>query len=143
MADKKKKKTNPLGQEGSPHFSYIPAPEAEKAPEVAPAPEQAPEAAPAEVEKVAYFCTIGAYLDTLQAAIDEWNAGEGAEKGVYIEVTSNINDGSSANEILMQAGTFHDISDGGTNQAWVLNGWTKDLWEIDDPGLKEMIASNE
>lgn len=129
--------------EPAPAPEATPAPEAEKAPEAAPAPEQAPEAAPTEVEKVTYFCTIGAYLDTLQAAINEWNAGEGAEKGVYIEVTSNINDGSAANEILMQAGTFHDISDGGYTQSWVLNGWTKDLWEIDDPGLKELIASYE
>lgn len=97
--------------------------------------------APASVEKVTYFCTIGAYLDTLTKAIDEWNAGEGAEKGVYIEVTSNINEGSSANEILMQAGTFHDLSDGTSQQAWILNGWVKDLYEVaeTDDELAQMI----
>ena len=127
-------------------------------PEAAPTPEAVPEAkpdpapkadpveqedAPTEVETVTYFCTIGAYLDTLQAAIDEWNAGEGAEKGVYIEVTSNINDGNAANEILMQAGTFHDLSNGGFNPTWVSMGWTKDLNEIEDPELDELIASYE
>lgn len=103
--------------------------------------EPAEEEAPAGVEKVTYFCTVGAYLDTLTAAIEEWNAGEGAEKGVYIEVTSNINEGSSANEILMQAGTFHDITDGTNNQAWVLNGWVKDLYEVAemDEELAQMI----
>jgi len=127
-------------------------------PEAAPTPEAVPEAkpdpapkadpveqedAPTEVETVTYFCTIGAYLDTLQAAIDEWNAGEGAEKGVCIEVTSNINDGNAANEILMQAGTFHDLSNGGFNPTWVSMGWTKDLNEIEDPELDELIASYE
>lgn len=98
---------------------------------------------PAEVEKVTFFCTIGAYLDTATAAIEEWNKGEGAEKGVYIEIVSNINDGSSANEILMQAGTFSDITDGVNNQAWVLNGWVKDLNEVAkmDTELAELIDS--
>lgn len=106
--------------------------------------DETPEAeVPAEVEKVTYYCTIGAYLDTLTRAVEDWNAGEGAEKGVYIEIKSNINDGSAGNEILMQAGTFHDITDGGYQQSWVLNGWIKDLWEIDDPELKELIASYE
>lgn len=129
-------------------------------PEAAPAPESAPEAkpepaleadpveqeeAPVEVETVTYFCTVGAYLDVLTAAIDEWNAGEGAEKGVYIQMTSNINEGSTANEILMQAGTFHDLSHGCDNQAWILNGWVKDLYEIaeTDEELAELIASYE
>lgn len=111
-----------------------------------PATEDEPAAdVPASVEKVTYFCTVGAYLDTLTAAVNEWNAGEGAEKGVYIEITSNINDGSSANEILMQAGTFHDISDGTSNQAWVLNGWVKDLYEVAemDEELAALIEKNE
>lgn len=110
-----------------------------------PAVEEPAEEAPAGVEKVTYFCTVGAYLDTLTAAIDEWNAGEGAEKGVYIEVTSNINEGASANEILMQAGTFHDITDGTNNQSWVLNGWVKDLNEVaaEDEELAALIAKNE
>lgn len=127
-----------------------PAPEAtpEAAPEAAPekapeaAPEQAPEeAAPAAVEKVTYFCTVGAYLDTLTEAVNEYNAGEGAEEGVYIEITSNINDGSAANEILMQAGTYHDITDGTSQQSWVLNGWVKDLNEVAamDAELAELI----
>ena len=103
-------------------------------------PKQEEPAAPA-VEKVTYFCTIGAYLDTLTEAVNEYNAGEGAEEGVYIEITSNINDGATANEVLMQAGTFHDISDGCSNQAWVLNGWVKDLYEVAemDAELAQMI----
>lgn len=110
-----------------------------------PAEEEPAEEAPAGVEKVTYYCTIGAYLDTLTAAVDEWNAGEGAEKGVYIEITSNINDGSAGCEILMQAGTFFDIMDGTNNQAWVLNGWVKDLYELveTDEEFAQMVADYE
>ena len=125
-----------------------PAPEVEKSPEAEKSPEEekAPaeeETVPTEVETVTYFCTTGAYLDTLTAAIEEYNAGEGKEEGVYIQITSNINDGNTANEILMQAGTFHDLSDGGYSESWVAQGWTKDLNEIDDPELQELIASYE
>lgn len=108
-------------------------------------PNETPVEANQSVEKVTYFCTVGAYLDVLTEAIEEWNNGEGAEKGVYIEVTSNINDGTSANEILMQAGTFHDITNGCSNQAWVLNGWVKNLYELAevDEELADMIETAE
>ena len=127
----------------------------EAKPEETPAPTEAPESSVEEgsaVEQeekasddiitVTYFCTIGAYLELLVNEIDKWNAGEGKEKGVYIEVTSNINDGSSAIEAQMQAGNHWDMMDGGTNQAWVLQGWVKDLNEIDDPDLKALIESD-
>ena len=96
-----------------------------------------------DVITVTYFCTIGAYLELLVSEIDKWNAGEGKEKGVYIEVTSNINDGSAAIEAQMQAGNHWDMMDGGSQQSWVLQNWVKDLNEIDDPDLKALIASYE
>ena len=124
------------------------APEAtEAAPGATEAPkptEAAPEAS-GDVEVVTYFCTVGAYLDVLQREIDAWNEGEGKAAGVYIELTSNINEGSSANEVLMQAGTYHDITDGTNNAAWVANGWVKDLYEVgaEDPEIQALIDYNE
>ena len=128
----------------------------ESKPEETPAPTEKPESsveegsaveqeekASEDIITVTYFCTIGAYLELLVNEIDKWNAGEGKEKGVYIEVTSNINDGSSAIEAQMQAGNHWDLMDGGTNQAWVLQGWVKDLNEIDDPDLKALIESDK
>ena len=96
-----------------------------------------------EAITVTYFCTIGAYLDVLTAEIDKWNQGEGAEKGVYIDLTSNINDGSAAIELQMQAGNHWDLMDGCSNQAWVLQGWVQDLSVIEDEELQALIASYE
>ena len=92
---------------------------------------------------VTYFCTIGAYLDLLASEIDKWNAGEGAEKGVYIDLTSNINDGSSAVEMQMQAGNHWDLMDGAANQSWYLQGWVQPLNEIENEELQALIASYE
>ena len=93
-----------------------------------------------DVEVVQYYCSIGAYLKTLQAEIDKWNAGEGAEKGVYIELISNINTYSTDLQVLMEAGTFYDLIDVGTaNQDWIEHGWVQDLEAIDDPALKAEI----
>ena len=96
-----------------------------------------------EAITVTYFCTIGAYLDVLTAEIDKWNQGEGAEKGVYIDLTSNINDGSTAIELQMQAGNHWDLMDGASNQEWVLQGWVQDLSAIENEELKALIASYE
>lgn len=93
------------------------------------APTQAPPASQ-DVEVVTYYCTIGAYLHVLIEEIDKWNANEGAEKGVYIELTSNINDGSSAIEQQFTAGNYWDLMDGGSNATWVARGWVKDLEEV-------------
>jgi len=100
-------------------------------------------ATPKEPTVVTYFCTNGLYLDVLTAEIDKWNAGEGAEKGVYIELTVNINDGSAALELQMQAGNHWDIMDGASNTEWVLQGWVQDLSVVDDPELQELIRSYE
>lgn len=96
-----------------------------------------------EVQTVSYFCTTGAYLDLLVSEIDKWNQTVGAEKGVYIEITSNINDGASALEMQMQAGNYWDIMPGTKNLDWVLQGWVKDLSTIENEEVKALIASYE
>lgn len=92
-----------------------------------------------EVEVVTYFCTIGAYLHILEEEVAKWNAGEGKEKGVEIQITSDINSGSSAIELQFQAGNYWDIMDGGYLPQFVAQGWTKDLETIDNADLKKLL----
>ena len=109
----------------------------------APVAEQVAQAEKANDEAitVTYFCTVGAYLDILVAETDKWNATEGAEKGVYLEITSNINSGADAIEVQMQAGNHWDIMDGASRDSWIMQGWTMDLLSIDDPELQALIES--
>ena len=96
-----------------------------------------------EVEIVNYFCSVGAYLNVLEEEINKWNEGEGKDLGVYIELTSEINDNATVFEGQMQAGNYPDIADGfgGNAPAYDLQGWIVDLETIDDPELKELIDS--
>jgi ABC-type glycerol-3-phosphate transport system substrate-binding protein len=94
---------------------------------------------PAGVEVVTYYCTIGAYLHILEEEVAKWNAGEGKEKGVEIQITSEINSGSEAIELQFQAGNYWDLMDGGSNPVWVAQGWVKDLETIDNEQLKKLI----
>lgn len=52
-------------------------------------------AASGDVEVVTYYCSIGAYLSTLQAEVANWNETTGKEKGVEIQIISDINDYSN------------------------------------------------
>ena len=63
-------------------------------------------AASGDVEVVTYYCSIGAYLNTLQAEVANWNETTGKEKGVEIQIISDINDYSNNARALMQGGTF-------------------------------------
>ena len=101
-------------------------------------------AASGDVEVVTYYCSIGAYLNTLQAEVANWNATTGKEKGVEIQIISDINDYSNNARALMQGGTFYDLIDAGTNSAdWIVSGWVQDLNAIDNAELKELIAGYE
>ena len=63
-------------------------------------------AASGDVEVVTYYCSIGAYLNTLQAEVANWNETTGKEKGVEIQIISDINDYTNNARALMQGGTF-------------------------------------
>jgi len=97
-----------------------------------------------DVTVIKYFCTVGAYAELLFSEIDKWNQGEGKEKGVYIEITHNINDGSSAIEMQMQAGNHWDLNQG-SSTAWYNQGWMLDLNTIRDdyPEVGALIDSYE
>lgn len=62
-------------------------------------------AASGDVEVVTYYCSIGAYLNTLQAEVANWNETTGKEKGVEIQIISDINDYSNNARALMQGGS--------------------------------------
>ena len=80
-------------------------------------------AASGDVEVVTYYCSIGAYLNTLQAEVANWNETTGKEKGVEIQIISDINDYTNNARALMQGGTFYDLVDPGTGAAdWIVNG---------------------
>ena len=99
---------------------------------------------PAEIQEVTYYCSIGAYLSTLQEEINKWNEGAGKEAGVYIQLESNINTYSTDLEALMGAGTHYDLIDAGTGNAhWKTQGWVQDLEAIDNAELKALIAGYE
>lgn len=101
------------------------------------------EPAPAkEITQVDYYCSIGAYLLTLEEKINEYNEGKGKQEGVFINLTSNINTYSTDLKALMEAGTHYDLIDKGTgNPEWILQDWIQDLNEIDDADLKALIES--
>ena len=95
-----------------------------------------------EIIQVDYYCSIGAYLAKLQELVDEYNAGQGKEDGVYINIISNINSYTTDLRALMQAGTHYDLIDAGTTNAdYFQQGWLQDLSTIDDPELKALIDS--
>ena len=101
-------------------------------------------AASGDVEVVTYYCSIGAYLNTLQAEVANWNETTGKEKGVEIQIISDINDYTNNARALMQGGTFYDLVDPGTGAAdWIVNGWLMDLNTIDNAELKDLIAGYE
>lgn len=106
--------------------------------------EAAKEEAPAAITEVVYYCSVGAYLITLQEEIDKWNQGEGKDKGVYLNLISNINTYSTDLQALLEAGTHYDLMDVNTShQDWIEKGWVVDLRTIDDPELQDLIKSYE
>ena len=97
---------------------------------------------PKEAIHVKYYCTIGAYLDRILELVDEFNKGEGVEKGVYIDLESEINDSSTVMENNMAAGNYPDIFTSASPQiSWYSQGWYKNLYEVDDPDIQQLIKN--
>ena len=104
----------------------------------------AKEEAPAQITEVVYYCSVGAYLITLQEEIDKWNQSEGKDKGVYLNLISNINTYSTDLQALLEAGTHYDLMDVNTShQDWIEKGWVVDLRTIDDAELQDLVKSYE
>lgn len=126
-----------------------PAADAPAADAPAPAAEAVPAAetadVPAGVVEVDYYSNVGGYLETLQGLIDEWNAGEGAEKGVFLNLISNINTYDEDLETLLSSGTYYDIIQASGRKTWVEKGWVQDLREVGAqyPEFQALIDSYE
>lgn len=99
------------------------------------------EAAKEKIE-LDYYCSIGAYLATLQEEIDKWNASVGKEKGIYINLISNINSYTTDLAALMEAGTHFDITNA-PDSTFIMKGWVQDLYAIDNPEIQELLKSYE
>ena len=95
---------------------------------------------PATIEKITYLCSVGSYLNAAQELINEWNANEGKEKGVYIELISEIQNYKSVRDASLEAKTYYDLIHFGSNPvASVEKGYVKNLYTIEDEGLQAMI----
>ncbi|MCQ2415332.1 MAG: ABC transporter substrate-binding protein [Lachnospiraceae bacterium] len=99
--------------------------------------------APAEKEiiEVDWYCSTGGYLSILQEQIDQWNEGDGKEKGVRINLISNIDHFSEDLNALMEAGTHFPLINGGDNAAWYQKGWIQNLREVDNPEIQALLDS--
>ena len=98
------------------------------------------EPAPAKITEVVYYCSVGAYLKTLQEEVEKWNEGDGKAAGVNIRIESNINTYGDDLDALMKGGTHFELIDVGTSrQNWIEQGWVQDLEAIDDAELKAVI----
>lgn len=97
--------------------------------------------APGEVEVVTYYCSIGAYLGPLQEEINKWNEGAGKEKGIFIELTSDINSYDENLDALLTSGAMaYDIFDAGLDYPWRVD-YCYDLNTIENESLKALVAS--
>ena len=97
---------------------------------------------PAEVIEVKYYCTVGAYLTKLQELIDEFNNGEGKEKGVKINLESEINNSDTVFKAMMEAGNYPDIfSSSSPSLTYYGQGYYVNLYEVE--GLKDLVAKRQ
>jgi len=102
---------------------------------------QAPEP-PKEVITVKYFCSIGAYLDTLTALVNEFNEGEGKEKGVYIDLESEIEDPTGVMDANVAAGNYPDIfTSANPNLERYAKGYYYNLYDVQDEELQQLIKN--
>ena len=100
----------------------------------------------ADCSSIRKFSTAADYTKNfiVQEEIDKWNAGEGKDKGVYLNLISNINTYSTDLQALLEAGTHYDLMDVNTShQDWIEKGWVVDLRTIDDAELQDLIKSYE
>ena len=97
---------------------------------------------PAEIIEVKYYCTVGAYLAKLQELVDEFNAGEGKEKGVKINLESEINNSDTVFKANMEAGNYPDIfSSSSPSLEYYGKGYYVNLYEVD--ALKDLVAERQ
>ncbi len=99
---------------------------------------------PAEVIEVKYYCTVGAYLIRLQELVEEFNNGIGKEKGIKINLESEINDSDTVFKANMEAGNYPDMfSSSSPNLEYYGKGYYVNLYDIDNAEMKELVAKRQ
>lgn len=94
-----------------------------------------------KVEVVKIFNSMGGRMALLEAAIVKWNDTTGKEKGIRIDIETNINKYREVLEIALKAGNHPDLFNiDGVVPAYVSNGWAKAIEDVD--GGKEFLDAN-
>jgi ABC-type glycerol-3-phosphate transport system substrate-binding protein len=97
---------------------------------------------PAKTEVVKVFSSIGAYKALLEQKIAEWNETVGKEKGIRIEMETNIDKYRDVLEIALKAGNPPDLYTIESRVAqYATNGWAKAIEDIE--GGPELIKQYE
>lgn len=91
-----------------------------------------------KVEVVKLFSSVGAWKALLEKEIADWNASVGKEKGIRIDIETNIDKYSEVLTIALESGNHPDIYyiDGRVDQC-VTKGWAKAIEDI--KGGKEWL----
>ena len=91
-----------------------------------------------KVEAVKLFSSVGAWKALLEKEIADWNASVGKEKGIRIDIETNIDKYSEVLTIALESGNHPDIYyiDGRVDQC-VTKGWAKAIEDI--KGGKEWL----
>ena len=93
-------------------------------------------AADNKVETVHYFSSIGAYKDLLESEITAWNETVGVEKGIFIEMETNIDNYVTALDLALKSGNAPDLFNRSTT-AHVMGGYVASLDDI--PEVQETL----
>lgn len=93
-----------------------------------------------EVETVEYFSSVGAYKTLLEERVDEFNNTVGKEKGIFINLTSEIDNASTVLETAIKSGNSPDLysAQAETMPNYSTSGWIKPLTDV--PEIADLVA---
>lgn len=97
-------------------------------------------AAPAKVETVTIFSSIGAWKTLLENQLAEFNNTIGKEKGIQVDMETNIDNSQQVLMLSLKAGNPADmfILPNGSEAQLVVGGYAKAYEDI--PGLKDLVT---
>ena len=99
-------------------------------------------AATASPVTVKYFFSAGDHMSTVSRLIDAFNKGEGKEKGVYIELISEIEDPTGVMDSMVLSGNYPDIFTAqSVNLERYGKGYYKNLYDVNDPEVMALVSA--
>ncbi len=92
-----------------------------------------------KTETVKLFSTVGAYKTKVEERVAEFNNSVGKEKGIVINLTTEIDNSAAVLETAIKSGNAPDLMSAAQNllQAYADMGWIKDLSTI--PEIADMV----